>query len=601
MDNNEFLDKIDAIIEVYKKRNGSIRRDQNTEYYEGYNGLVDKYHQARVHSNGEFPEKIFASIAPLQDADELAYIRANYQPETRDVFTEFSNTVKKAITNGVIEFPKSENDSSNDLAAYLDNDIENFDNIKGWADGMVDHKIIDANGVVIVWPTPLIEDDVIVSTKPQPIIYPIESVVWRGENDEFIVLTSKHSIVESRSKPVNEGLVFRYVGVDRFMEAQQFGKKIDYRFDVTFDFEHEIKNDRGTAFSPAKNLMGKVIIREDSVYFESAFDIAVGFLNLSALHASNDLIILRKVGYPTRVTTRTPCKNVLHGSSCEGGYIRYSDGEGMVEEICKSCKGLGYENVVGPFSELVVPERGNLDSDAKSNTTALNAMTYVSPSIEIPKHLEELQQVKINRAKEVLHLKAETRGSGDISATEKNIDKQHTEAYIRPISDQIWSIIEFVVECIGRLKYPTQYDELKPAFIRPANFDLMSAEDYVIEISNAKTAGLPNVIIQDLVFRYMSKVHKDSTLSRQIYQIIDSADRLVAVTSEQVVLGLSRGTIQKWEAILHDSIFYFIDRLIRQNDKFLELDTDQQIELIQNEAKAAVVSEAVDLPTALEP
>src|SRR5690606_24158020 len=247
--------------------------------------------------------------------------------------------------------------------------------------------------------------------------------------------------------------------------------------------------------------------------------------------------------------TRSKCQHQENGVFCDNGLMRISDGETISTSKCSSCHGLGYTNVVGPMSELTIEDSQRID-DQKSNTTALNAMTYVSPSVEIPKHLEDLTQRLITRSKEVLHLRSEPRGSGDISATEKDRDKENTESYIRPISDQIWSIAEFLIEVIGRVIAPKEFDKIKPQVIRPTTFDLVSAEDYVKAISEARMSDLPAVIIQDMVYRYMSKVHKNSSLAMKIYELIESSDRLVSVSSADVAIGLSRGTIQKWESVL---------------------------------------------------
>lgn len=599
----EFLVVIDSLVPTIKKRAQTRDKSKMPEFYPGYNKFVYDYERAKVQANGEFPERLFASIAPLQTKDELEYIRANYESETQDVFIEFSNTVKKAVTNGVIEFSAlKDKETVNKLKDYLSNQINDFDQFTDWMDAMVDHKLIDANGIVCVWPEDVETDaDGVVIGKiyPQPIIYAVPSVLWKKDG-EFIVLTSKKSEVTTYGKPKREGLVFRYIGRESYMEAIQYGAKTDDTFKVDFEFAHGITDVDSKPFVPATYLKGKTIIHEDTVYYESTFDSAVGFLNLATLHASNDLIILRKVGYPTRVVTRSKCQHSENGSACMGGIISITDGEKRESKTCPSCHGLGYTNVFGPMSELTISEPDN-STDQKSNTTALNAMAYVAPSVEIPKHLEELVAEKISRAKEVLHLRSQPRGSGDISATEKNRDKENTEAFIRPISDQIWSIAELIIESMGRLIAPEQYEENKPNIIRPTTFDLVSAEDYVTAISEARKSDLPEVIIQDMVYRYMAKVHKNSSLSMQIYELIESSDRLIAVDSADVAIGLSRGTIQKWESILHQSVFYIIDKLIREDDSFLADDMDVQIEKIQTAAKGMVVETTGAFPPAIEP
>src|SRR5690606_11592704 len=136
---------------------------------------------------------------------------------------------------------------------------------------------------------------------------------------EFIVITSKRSKVQYGNQVVDEGLIFRYIGKEYWMQADQVGKKVDDTFDVVLELEHGIVDFNNKPWCPATYLKGKTIIREDSVYYESAFDSAVGLLNLATLHASNDLVILRKVGYPTRVVTRSKCQHQENGVFCDNG------------------------------------------------------------------------------------------------------------------------------------------------------------------------------------------------------------------------------------------------------------------------------------------
>ncbi len=134
MEAQEFLNEIDSIVEIIKKREQAekgksiYRRKTAPEFYKGYNEQLRKYRKARIQAYGEFPEEIFKAIAPLQTDEEFEYIKSIYETETQDVFTDFCSVVKKSVTNGVIEFPTSESNEANNIAQYLDSEINNFDN-----------------------------------------------------------------------------------------------------------------------------------------------------------------------------------------------------------------------------------------------------------------------------------------------------------------------------------------------------------------------------------------------------------------------------------------------------------------------------------------
>src|SRR5690606_29724561 len=259
MSAEEFLEIIDSLVKIYKKRESKSKyeREKAAEYYPGYDDFVQKYEKAKIQAFGLFPEKLFKSIAPMQSPEELAYIRENYESETKDVFTEFSTTVKKAVTNGTIEFPTvKDKQESNQLKDYLSNQITDFDNFSDYLDAMVDHKLIDANGIICVWPEEMeVDEDGIITGKiyPQPIIYAVPNVLWKKDG-EFIVITSKRSKVQYGNQVVDEGLIFRYIGKEYWMQANQVGKKVDDTFDVVLELEHGIVDFNNKPWCPATYL-----------------------------------------------------------------------------------------------------------------------------------------------------------------------------------------------------------------------------------------------------------------------------------------------------------------------------------------------------------
>jgi hypothetical protein len=380
------------------------------------------------------------------------------------------------------------------------------------------------------------------------------------------------------------------------VQIEQVGNKNDYQFIITKQFQHEI------GFTPAQELKGLAEIDEGDIHYESIFNVAVPHLNLAVIDSVALLNIKQKVGYPTRVIMREKCMHSEMGAMCDNGIIRMSDGEKFTEKTCSQCRGTGYLGIVGINSELVINSRSDaMEGNAK--ISANDALAYVGPSTDIPKFYREEIEHEINRAKEVLHLKSEPRNMGTISATEKNRDKENTEAFIKPISDQIWEIIAYTIECIGVMKFGRQgYESLKPKVIPAASFDLLTTEDIAGEISEAKKAGVPEIVVQDLVYDYMQVANQGDTMKMRMFQLIEKSDRLLTMDQAQVAIALSRGLIQKWEAILHASPWFIILTLHREIPNFFDLEESEQIELIQ--AKARELEPVVntdELPPPIEP
>lgn len=564
-----------------------------TEFWPGYIEAVMQYEAASIHARGKFPDYLFQALSPLQEKEELEYLKSTYQATTKDVFIEFSNTAKKAIQNGNIEFDTKEGDKDgNALKKYIFEDIQNFNSIVIWMYAMLDQKLIDANGIFAVWPEYDVDNEgrIIGETNPQPLIYNVDKIIWK-QNGEYIVITSKRSD--------NGGLILRYFGREFISQYNQAGKLSDFVFEETRHFEHEI------GFAPAQELKGIAVLRENVIQYDSIFNTAVPHLNLAVIDSVTLLAIKKKVGYPTRVVMREKCRYQEGPSLCEGGNITVSDGQKMTSKNCPQCRGTGFIGVFGPMSELAITASADI-TEQNTGITAANAMSYVSPSTDIPKFLREEVEHHTNRSLEVLHLKSQPRGAGDISATEKNRDKENTESFIKPISDQLWDIAAFVIECIGVMKFlPSGYESMRPKVIPAQSFDLLGADDYIAEMSEAKKSGVPEIVIQNIVYKYMNVIHHDDTISMRVFQLMEKSDRLLTMSNDQVAVAQSRGTVAPWEAVLHQSTTYIIHRAILERGEgkpFWDLEEEEQIAIIQETAKQIVpVAETNELPPALEP
>lgn len=559
------------------------------DFWPGYIDAVLSYEAAMIHSRGKFPDYLFRVLQPLQDKIELDYLRATYQAITKDVFLEFSNTAKKAIQNGNIEFTIKEGDEDgNDLKKYLYNDINDFNSIVQWLGAMLDQKLIDSMGIFAVWPEYDIDEEgtIIGETNPQPLVYNCDKIVWKKDG-EFLVMTSKTTN--------DGGVILRFFGKEYIAQFNQVGKNQEFQFETFRYFEHSI------GYAPAQELKGIAVIEDEHVKYDSVFNMAVPQLNLAVIDSVTLLAIKKKVGFPTRVVAREKCQFQEGPSMCEGGKISISNGSEMKTHDCPQCRGTGFIGVFGPMSELIINVERGIDQE-KTGITAANALQYVGPSTEIPKFLREEVEHSINRAKEVLHLKSEPRGSGDISATEKNRDKENTEAFIKPISEQLWDIAAMVIECIGIMKYGESYESMKPVVIPAQSFDLLGPEDYIAEMSEAKKSGAPEVVIQNIVYKYMQVLHHDNTISMRVFQLIEKSDRVITMSNNEVAIAQSRGTVAPWEAVMHQSSTYILHRIIMETPNFWDMEETAQLALIEEKAKSLVpVAATEELPPPVEP
>jgi len=582
------------VVPVLKAMHSNQRgqsKKNDAEFYPGYKANVRQWKDNCVHGNAKFPEKLFKSIAPNQNDQEYEYLKNTYEPVTESVFLEFSNTVKRSLINGNVEWRKVDNTVVDEFKEYITYDLPGYVSIHQFMSSLVDEKLMDANAVLGVhFEAEYDEEDRVQGRlKPIPEIYHCDRVVY-FDDYLYIVERFEKSYVTSGGDMVKAG--YKYLGFSKenYFYAEQYGDQKEYLFNYT-EFEHEI------GMIPATRLMGLPRIVENKLHFRSPFNISVPPLNLAALDNANLLIIKRKVGFPTRVMVAQKCRNQKNGVSCDNGLIRWSDGDERHEEVCGVCHGSGLVGVISPNSELLIEVNENPD---QTQLKASEVLHYASPPVETPEFLRREIDKYITEAEKVLHLKAEPRQSGDITATEKNIDFSHTEAFIKPISDQIWKIYQYLIEVMGTLYMGPEFEEYKPDVFAPDDFNVMTVDDYIAQLAVAKNNGLPNIIIQQILYNMMMSMNYTASQTHDIFELIQRADRLWASSSENVALQLSRNTVQRWEAVLHESSLSLILELINENENFLDQEVEVQVEQLREKARSVVPESTVELPPPAE-
>jgi hypothetical protein len=72
----------------------------------------------------------------------------------------------------------------------------------------------------------------------------------------------------------------------------------------------------------------------------------------------------------------------------------------------------------------------------------------------------------------------------------------------------------------------------------------------------------------------------------KVSELITNADRLLTLSSEEVVQRKAQGAIDNWELVLHDSAFKLVNDLIDEDPNFLNLELNEQIKRLEDKAKS---------------
>lgn len=602
------VDSITSIRNKGNKSKGITLMQQTTDnylpdYYNGYKLSVKWLDQIRTHAQkGVFPYELFEKTAPNQTPKEAEYVRANYKQTTLQVFKDMVDTYGRAYheNNWSISYtPDADQYVNTDttLARYLDSEFPEYGSLDNFVFMFLPPlKLMDAMGVVAVMPYELdtveIEGEEVLNpdelVEPYTKFYHTTRVV--AFDEEYAVIESEErSEVEYNNKMVMDGLVFLIFDDQWIYKAIQVGKKVDNTFEVIEWFNH------ATGMLPVKRVDGISIQIDETMMQQSPFLYATDILDEVLLDSALLRGIKPTCTYPYRVMIGDPCQFQIRidGESltCDGGYHYRHDG---TKTLCPDCNGTGMKDRISPYGTLLI--KPQTSTTAGDNISPDSAIFYAAPSTETPRFLREEIAHNMNAAYEMLHLKKtnnKVQGGEGITATEAASDQKALIAGIKQNCMQLFDMYEWCIDMIGLMRYGDNYR--KPVIKRPVNYDFYLESDYLAQINEAIAAKQPPFVIQSIIYKYLQTLYYPDVQGQQIFNLISQADRLLTMTLDEINLKLSKGLVDKWEVVLHDSAINLVNSLMMENPAFFEQDFETQLQ--QLVAKAKEISGAIALTT----
>lgn len=612
----EIQAKIQEIVSIGKpfwqkqsqKNPFSANSEEIPEYWSGYRVAVDQYERIRVHAEyGVFPERLLKLRSPNEEEKEQEFRRNNYKQTTLPVFKDFDSTVQRIFhdSNWSIEYSDEEQQFiSNNLTFrdYVENQIHTYGSIENFVKFILStSKLKDANGVVAVKPVkiPTItkeDGEVIIDSQklvdPVPFYYNIKQLVAYEEEDYAIIETSEKSVVEYANSRVKDGKVFEFYDNEKIWIVKQYGKKVDYTFTAEPYFTHN------SGEMPVHKLMGVPTIYDGKLMYQSPFLYAVDNLDLVALDESNLLLSKSSCVYPYKIMLGSICEFETNGEVCKDGYIFNKDSGKQVP--CSACHGSGLRSRMSPLGTMLLrPADYQNESETKA---AQDPLKYVSPDITTLKFLREEAREHEARARKILHLQASEYktqfNATNETATGSNNDLKALYAFLKPISDQCFTLYEWILKTIGKQRYGISFKQ--PSLSYPQTFDFKTTEDYLTEINDAIKVGMPVFVVHTHIYKYLQNVFYNDEKAFRVFNLITASDRLLAFTTEDIAMMIGRSTAARWEEILHNSSVQLIDELVINNADFFDQELTVQVEQLKDLAKAkeaeiAPVSENVSV------
>lgn len=602
------VDSITSIRNKGNKSKGITLMQQSTDnylpdYYNGYRLSVKWLDQIRTHAQkGVFPYELFEKTAPNQTPKEAEYVRANYKQTTLQVFKDMVDTYGRAYheNNWSISYtPDADQYVNTDttLARYLDSEFPEYGSLDNFVFMFLPPlKLMDAMGVVAVMPHELdtVEIDGEEVLNPDELVDPYTKFyhtnrVLAFDEGYAVIESEERSEVEYNNKMVMEGAVFLIFDDQWIYKAIQVGKKVDNQFEVIEWFNH------ATDMLPVKRVDGISIQIDETMMQQSPFLYATDILDEVLLDSALLRGIKPTCTYPYRVMIGDPCQFQIRidgeNLTCDGGFHYRHDG---TKTLCPDCNGTGMKDRISPYGTLLI--KPQTSTTAGDNISPDSAIFYAAPSTETPRFLREEIAHNMNAAYEMLHLKKtnnKVQGGEGITATEAASDQKALIAGIKQNCMQLFDMYEWCIDMIGLMRYGENYR--KPVIKRPVNYDFYLESDYLAQINEAIAAKQPPFVIQSIIYKYLQTLYYPDVQGQQIFNLISQADRLLTMTLDEINLKLSKGLVDKWEVVLHDSAINLVNQLMMENPAFFEQDFDTQLQ--QLVAKAKEISGAIALTT----
>lgn len=578
---------------------GEDKKGMLPEYYDGYNIVVQEYESIKIHTDkGVFPQRLFTERSPNQTDEEFSYIKNNYKQTTLPVFMDYISSITRPFhrSNWSIEFQEDAPQFGEEgLQEYLkEMKLESY--MRQVVPAL---KTKDAEGVIAIKPkyVPLLEteegfeiaDELI---DPSPVYYESPRVITDSKEYVLIEIPEK-SIVTEGNRQMQVGLCYEFYDDTNIWIIKQYGRRIDFTFEAELYYPHNWGK------VPVTKLKGVPFVCSTGWRWQSPYLFAVDNLDLVVLNQSNLQASINKCVYPVRVMVGDVCDFEDHnGHRCDGGIIQWYNDEGIKSsKLCNNCGGSGLRSRLSPTGELLLHPISR-ENEGEGNIN--NPLSYVSPEVTTLEFLRTEIKEHEARARNILHLKqndSKTQGSEQMTATEVATDMKALAAFVNTISDQMFDLMDFVIDAVGYMRYGESYRE--PQINKPTTFDYTTEEDYVYQISVMTEAGVPPMILHQVIRNYLNTIYMVEEMANNVFTVILAADRLLGLTSEDIKLKSARGVIQPFEDVIHCSAITLIDELVRENANYFEQDLEVQVEQLKDRAKSKLQSPEQDIVNAI--
>lgn len=527
------------------------------------------------------PYHILDHRGPYENDLQYNYRVKNWASITMPYFMKALGKLNRIMnpSNYGIQWPDGMDE---DQKNYFYNDIPIFRSIQAYFEQIVIvQKIVDPNSLMVIRPYYLpvryeeqdgqmqayLDDSVALPVTPS--IIPCQRVIAFKEGVYAMIELEEKSEVEYYGVKERTGYVFEFYDSENIYRIEQYGKKTDWLFTKPMIYyPHKL------GYLPAQKLKGIPLQKDMEVLYQSYYINAIPHLDVALYGYSNlDMSCVTQM-FPQRSEFVDRCDE----PQCEGGYIITKEeiGEGRFRtnnSTCPKCKGSGTISLVGPMMVKQIAV-GSGFNDENPGTKYFPGVAYTAPPSDPLEFVYKKYKDDIEAAFSFVHMdSSNTKLSGE-PALSKKIDREELFAFIMKISNEVFQLLSFAIDTMGRMRYGLDFKT--PKIVPPTSFAIRDEEDLLSELVEGKEASVPDIAQREIVREYMSKRFSNLRNVDPVINLAFLVDRFITANQTEMASKLAIGIASKSEAILHDSLYTFIDEIIESDPGFFDKPLDVQ-------------------------
>lgn len=555
-----------------------------------YEETVQHSKEMCVHIYGEKPMYLLERARPREDSDVTAYRIENYEPTTKAGADKALDIVGKIFNPSLysINF-KETNDQSKELQDYTLEYYPNYNSITSYDKEVLLRKMIaDPNALMAIKPEEFPENDA-ERLKPVSVIYG-SCNVWDYEKNYFLIY--------DREEIVNGVTYYYFYYYDKtdYIEFNVYYVASDQSIITTVEDEYK----HGFKEIPAWFLRGKSKSLDNGmIVYESFFSSALPDWNLAVIHNSDLLGAYITHMHPQKYELAEECnyKFKFEGRDypCRGGVIKYpgSRGGDLGETMdCPHCGGSGYSSVKSPYGTYQF-SRSKLEEGAPSGLTPVG---YITIPVEATKMLEERCNSLMKKGMWAINMDVEDSIGENQSGVAKVIDRSAQMDTLAGISTVIYDIhltnqfyfINKYMFAIEASSLNKKEDKNLPEINKPTQFDILTTSELINNFAVASKSGVDKNYLQSKAIEIANRDFSSSPDVRLRLVTTLNLDPLYGFIQDEISLGVTSGVIKQSDWAIHDNLKPFIDRAVSENPKFLEMEKDEQLIILNKYAEELI-------------